>query len=169
MRYLFALIACAFAALPANAQQIISLKDLSSFKEPGKTWRMAGGVTADLDKPNVLKVTAGSGVIVNQPDKKDKGADLFTVAEYGDMDLELDFMMAKGSNSGIYLHGRYELQLMDSWTLKAPAAGTNGGIYERWDESKPDSEKGYEGYPPRQNASRAPGLWQNLKISFQAP
>jgi hypothetical protein len=29
--------------------------------------------------------------------------------------------------------------------------------------------EGYEGYAPRQNASRAPGLWQHLKIFFQAP
>ncbi|MFN3489522.1 MAG: hypothetical protein ACK4YV_10330 [Emticicia sp.] len=32
--------------------------------------------------------------------------------EHGDLDL--DFMMAKGSNLGIYLQGRYEIQLFDS-------------------------------------------------------
>ncbi|WP_317046579.1 3-keto-disaccharide hydrolase [Adhaeribacter arboris] len=83
--------------------------------------------------------------------------------------MELDYMMAKGSNSGIYLQGRYELQLLDSWGVKTPKAGDNGGIYERWDESKPEGQKGYEGYPPRQNASRAPGLWQHVKVAFQAP
>lgn len=78
-------------------------------------------------------------------------------------------MMAKGSNSGIYLQGRYEMQLLDSWSVKQPTPGDNGGIYERWDESRPEGQKGYQGYPPRQNASRAPGLWQHLEISFQAP
>jgi hypothetical protein len=78
-------------------------------------------------------------------------------------------MMAKGSNSGIYLQGRYEVQLLDSWGVKNAASGDNGGIYERWDESRGKGKEGYGGYSPRQNASRAPGLWQHLKISFQAP
>jgi hypothetical protein len=50
-----------------------------------------------------------------------------------------------------------------------PKASDNGGIYERWDESKSEGEKGYEGHAPRQNVSKAPGLWQHLKVSFQAP
>jgi hypothetical protein len=78
-------------------------------------------------------------------------------------------MMAKGSNSGIYLQGRYEVQLLDSWGNLTPKPGDNGGIYERWDESRGKGLEGYEGYAPRQNASRAPGLWQHLKIFFQAP
>src|SRR5690606_35316420 len=74
-----------------------------------------------------------------------------------------------GSNSGIYLQGRYEIQLLDSWGVVNPTAGDNGGIYERWDDSKPEGQKGFQGYAPRQNVSRAPGLWQKLNISFQAP
>jgi hypothetical protein len=77
--------------------------------------------------------------------------------------------MAKGSNSGIYLQGRYEIQLLDSWGVKNPRYGDNGGIYERWDESRGKGNEGFEGYAPRQNASHAPGLWQHMKISFQAP
>jgi hypothetical protein len=77
--------------------------------------------------------------------------------------------MATESNSGIYLQGRYEIQLLDTWGATAIRSGSNGGIYERWNESKPNGQKGYMGYAPRQNASRAPGLWQKLKISFQAP
>lgn len=77
--------------------------------------------------------------------------------------------MAPGSNSGIYLQGRYEIQLLDSWGVVNPRSGDNGGIYERWDDSKPEGQKGYEGYAPRQNVSRAPGLWQQLAVSFKAP
>ena len=89
--------------------------------------------------------------------------------QHGDMDLELDYMMAMGSNSGIYMQGRYEIQLLDSWGVINPTASDNGGIYERWNDSKPKGQEGYEGHAPRQNASRAPGLWQHIKISFQAP
>ncbi|WP_317164395.1 family 16 glycoside hydrolase [Pontibacter russatus] len=147
----------------------IPLDDLSAFQNPGKSWQIAGGVTAELDDENELETVEGKGVLVNEPSRRNKGKDLVTNAEYGDMDLELDYMMAKGSNSGVYLQGRYEVQLEDSWGVKTPTSANNGAIYERWDESKPNGQKGYQGYAPRQNVSRAPGLWQNLKISFQAP
>ncbi|RDC64942.1 3-keto-disaccharide hydrolase [Adhaeribacter pallidiroseus] len=147
----------------------IPLTDLSAFKNPGKTWQLAGDVSADLGKDNSLSLSKGTGVLVNLPDKKNHGEDLYTTAEHGDAQVEFDYMIAKGSNSGVYLQGRYELQLLDSWNVKTPKASDNGGIYERWDDSKPEGQKGYEGYPPRQNASRAPGLWQHLKVMFQAP
>jgi hypothetical protein len=71
--------------------------------------------------------------------------------------LKLDYMMAKGSNSGIYLQGRYEVQLLDSWGVRNPRPGDNGGIYERWDEARGKGNEGFQGHAPRHNASRAPG------------
>jgi hypothetical protein len=44
-----------------------------------------------------------------------------------------------------------------------------GAIYERWDESRPAGRFGFDGVAPRINVSRAPGLWQNIRIQFQAP
>ena len=150
-------------------QSGIDLKDLSSFKDPGKTWMVAGGVTADLEKINVLKTTSGTGILVNLPGKKNHGTDLLTLGSHGDIVLELDYMIAKGGNSGIYMQGVYEIQLEDSWGMTNPTAANNGGIYQRWDDARPEGRKGYEGSAPRQNVSRAPGLWQHLKIAFQAP
>ncbi|AKD02307.1 hypothetical protein PKOR_03115 [Pontibacter korlensis] len=160
-------ISLAQSAAPQTAA--IPLDNLSSFQNPGKSWQVAGDVTARLDKDNVLNVEEGTGILVNAPSKKKKGIDLITNFEHGDIDLELYYMMAKGSNSGIYLQGRYEIQLEDSWGVKKPTSANNGAVYERWDESRPNGQKGYQGYAPRQNVSRAPGLWQHLKISFQAP
>ncbi len=157
-----------FLVIPsAKGQQVIPLNDLSAFKTTGKTWKVGAEATAGLEKANDLTLTAGTGILANMPGTG--GADLFTNAEYGDIDLELAYMMAKGSNSGIYLQGRYEVQLLDSWGTKNPTAGDNGAIYHRWDESRPAGQFGYEGYAPRQNVSKAPGLWQQLRISFQAP
>lgn len=154
----------------ASGQSVqIPLQDFSSFKDAGKSWQIAGDVNAELGKENVLKTSSGTGVLVNLPGKKTPGQDLFSGFEHGDVDIELDYLLAEGSNSGIYLQGRYELQLLDSWGVVSPKAGDNGGIYERWDDSKPEGQQGYQGYAPRQNASKAPGLWQHLKISFQAP
>lgn len=158
-------------ARPVHAQEgRLPLQDLSSFKNAGSSWQIAGDVSAVLGKANTLKTAQGAGVLVNLPGKKRHGQDLFSNLEHGDIDLELDYMMAQGSNSGIYLQGRYELQLLDSWgTTAAPRSGDNGGIYERWNDNMPEGQKGYQGYAPRQNASKAPGLWQHLKVSFQAP
>ncbi|WP_162051921.1 family 16 glycoside hydrolase [Pontibacter pamirensis] len=167
--------ACAFIVCAATTQEASSqpnrleLKDLSAFQNPGKSWQVVGDVTAILDKENKLNTSTGTGVLVNLPRRKGAGKDLLTTFEHGDVDVELDYMMAKGSNSGIYLQGRYELQLEDSWGKTSRSASNNGGIYERWDTSRPKGQEGYQGYAPRQNVGRAPGLWQHLKISFQAP
>ena len=170
IRLLFtALFFCQVGFLRAQLVREIALTDLSFFKNSSSSWRIAGAVRADLSKPNVLNIDPGSGILLNYPDNNRKGEDLYTLTEYGDMDLELEYLMASESNSGIYLQGRYEIQLIDTWGATNIRSGSNGGIYERWDNSKPDGQKGYSGYAPRQNASRAPGLWQKMKISFKAP
>jgi hypothetical protein len=151
------------------AGQSVPLQDLSSFHDPGKSWSIAGDAIAQLDKPDILTAGTGTGVLLNVPDKKHPGQDLFSNTEYGDADLELDYMIAPGANSGVYLQGRYEIQLLDSWNVLAPKSSDNGGIYERWDDSRGAGKEGYDGHAPRYNVSKAPGLWQHLKVSFQAP
>ncbi len=149
--------------------QRIDLKDLSAFKNPSNSWSLAQNVVTDLNAENVLKTTKGEGILVNQSTAKKAGSDLYTANEYGDVAVELDYLTAKGTNSGIYLQGNYEIQIDDAWGLKNVSSSNNGGIYQRWDDSKPEAEKGFGGVAPRQNASKAPGLWQHIKIIFQAP
>ena len=165
---LYSLVILLFFYQWTEGQEILSLSDLSAFKQPAANWHIAGDVWADLSRNNVLTTSNGTGILVNLTMASGNGQ-LVTNFEHGDLDLELDYMMAKGSNSGIYLQGRYEVQLLDSWGVLQPRSLDNGGIYERWDDSKPDGQKGYEGTAPRQNASKAPGLWQHIKISFQSP
>jgi hypothetical protein len=146
----------------------LPLRDLSAFQPNAGNWQIVGQVQAPLDQDQVLKTEKGSGILANLPTAKQQ-SELYTLLEHGDLDLELEFMMARRSNSGIYLQGRYELQLLDSWGKRHPAFGDCGGIYERWDDRQPEGQQGFEGYAPRLNASRAPGLWQKMEISFQAP
>jgi hypothetical protein len=75
-------------------------------------------------------------------------------------------MIPKGSNSGIYFQGRYEIQVYDSFGVakdKYPGIEC-GGIYPRWIDNKE-----MEGHTPRVNASRRPGEWQGFDVIFRAP
>lgn len=108
---------------------------------------------------------SGQGILLNM--NKDTLKDhLISTWEHGDLELELEVMMPKGSNSGIYLQGRYEVQLYDSWGVKDPSFSDIGGIYRNWET---DSEKIYMGKAPISNPAKAPGLWQKMHIVFQAP
>ncbi|MEZ0485384.1 family 16 glycoside hydrolase [Fibrella aquatica] len=154
----------------------LPLNDLSAFRTPvSSNWRIAADVMADLAKANTLQSKPGSGtqtasVLVCTPTGQyGNQFNLVTTLEHGDADLEFDFMMAKGANSGVYLQGRYEIQLNDSWGVTTPKSSDVGAVYERWDDSRPEGKKGYEGHPARQNAGKAPGLWQHMRIAFQAP
>ncbi|MDB5158648.1 MAG: hypothetical protein JWR50_3355 [Mucilaginibacter sp.] len=157
-----------FVSAQGGSQTQISLNDLSAFKNPSANWSVASSVTADFVKPNTITKKDGSGILVSIPGKG-KNEDIFTNMEHGDIDLSVDFMMPKESNSGIYLQGRYEIQLLDSWGKQALTSGDLGAIYERWDETRPAGQFGFDGVAPRINVSRAPGLWQNIRILFQAP
>ncbi len=158
--------------VPAQNSEIpfttINLQNLNDFQPVGSNWKIVGDVFYDFRNAGKGTTKAGTGILVDDLSGKSKD-NLLTRMEHGDLDLELDFMMEKGSNSGIYLQGRYEVQLFDSWGVQHPTSVDCGSIYERWDESRPEGRKGYEGHPPPQNVSKAPGLWQHYKIAFRAP
>jgi hypothetical protein len=98
--------------------------------------------------------------IVNGRDGKT--ANLVSTEKFGSFELYVEFMLARGSNSGVYLHGLYEVQIFDSQGYSGPlTVGDCGGVYQQDDSSG--------GSPPSVNACRAPGEWQSLHIWFQAP
>ncbi len=152
-----------------QAQNAILLNKLSYFEKPGTSWNLSAEVNLDPSNKEQLSIKPGCCILVNKRSKQDQGTDLISTLEHGDADIEFDYMMAEGSNSGVYLQGRYEIQLLDSWAVLKPGSADNGGVYERWDDKRGNGKEGYEGYAPRKNVSLAPGLWQHLKISFQAP
>lgn len=58
-------------------------------------------------------------------------------------------------NSGVFLMGRYEVQVLDSYRSDTYADGQAGAIYGQ--------------YPPRVNVTRAPGEWNSFDIEFRRP
>jgi hypothetical protein len=137
------------------------LSTLQDFKEQQGTWLEAGDANLDPDDEKKLAAIDGTGVLISELGKT---ANLVTKQNFGDIKLELDFMMSRESNSGVYLQGRYEIQVYDSWGKTDPDTWDCGGIYERYDGTKT-----YEGTPPMVNASKEPGEWQHLEILFKAP
>ncbi|MFH1717404.1 MAG: family 16 glycoside hydrolase, partial [Planctomycetota bacterium] len=114
----------------------------------------------------LLNSRPGTGVILNGP--AGRTSHLFSRDEFGDVKAHIEFMVPKGSNSGAYFMGRYEIQVFDSWEKESEYPGIEcGGIYQRWDDNR--QPNGYEGHSPRVNASRPPGEWQTFDIVFRAP
>lgn len=91
-------------------------------------------------------------------------SELVSRFEFGDCDVHVDFMLPKGGNSGVYLMGRYEIQLRDSAGVKDLGFGDCGGIYEGRGETNT-----WRGKAPMFNAFRGPGQWHGMDIRFRAP
>jgi hypothetical protein len=106
---------------------------------------------------------APAGTMLNGP--TGRTANLCTDRALGDVELYLEFMLAKGSNSGVYLQGLYEVQIFDSWgSIDAMTSSDGGAIYHQWID-----ERGVGGSAPLVNAARRPGEWQSYQIWFRAP
>ncbi len=148
----------------------VRLDSAAAFQPLPANWKLAGDLAGDPRREKSLAPVDGTGVLVCNPGTTEPTrGHLFTTWEHGDLELEVEFMMTPGSNSGVYLQGRYEVQLFDSWAVKEMRPSDCGGIYQRWDAARGTGNESYEGSAPRANAARAPGLWQKLRIEFQAP
>jgi hypothetical protein len=91
--------------------------------------------------------TAKEGVLVNAFG----GTDLLTEAKFSDFQLHAEFRYPKGSNSGIYLRGRYEVQIEDDFGDE-PDSHRIGGVY------------GF--LTPSVNACKRAGEWQTVDITL---
>jgi hypothetical protein len=116
-----------------------------------------------LGPKNLVARGQGGDRMLNGP--LGRTVNLVTDNKFGDMELYLEFMVAKGSNSGVYLHGLYEVQVFDSFGSIQPMTSSDAGaIYHQW-----INEQGVGGSAPRVNASLPPGHWQSYQIWFRAP
>lgn len=154
------------AAAPAATTQ---LGNLSQWNSTGE-WAMAESVSGSTTEMKWKSVKPGKSILYNG--KTGKSTNIVSKVTHSDVEVLVEFMIPKSSNSGIYFMDRYELQILDSYGKSDDALsyGDCGGIYERWDDTIEDPKKrGYEGTAPTTNASKAPGAWQQLMIAFRAP
>src|SRR6516162_6663468 len=135
---------------PAKGKALFNGKDLTGWKfraEPKRSkWQVAGFVSLVPDMPGRFVLKDKEGIPVNGDDGR--GVDLLSEVQHGDCQLHIEFNVTKGSNSGVYFQGQYEVQILDSFGKadKDLNYGDCGGIYNT--------------AKPRLNASKAPGQWQ---------
>ena len=128
---------------PSNAIILFNGKDLNN-------WTTRDGSAAGWEVDNgVMTVVRGTG-------------DIMTKETFTDSMLHLEFMtpdmpeatgQAKG-NSGVFLQGRYELQVLDSYGIEVPGKGDCAAIYNQ--------------FAPLVNACKPPLQWQTYDVIFRA-
>lgn len=149
-------------AVDGPTKQLFNGRDLTGWRKPAGEWTSAAHVSPESVDPKKFALQPGAGVLVNGPNGRT--VNLISESEHGDVEAHIEFVVPKGSNSGVYFQARYEIQVFDSWGVEKPSYSDCGGIYERWKE-----DKGFEGHAPRLNASRPPGEWQTFDVVFRAP
>jgi hypothetical protein len=123
--------------------------------DKNKSKWVAGKAKMSDDNPKMLEKIDGKGELINLASRHGDSIDMFSKAKFGDCRIELQVMVPKGSNSGIYVMGEYEIQVLDSWERVKMGSGDMGAIYGAG--------------APLVNATRRPGQWQSYEIEFQAP
>ena len=129
---------------PADAIVLFDGKDLSQWKSD------KGGGPAKWEIKDGAAIVNGTGGIS-------------TKQGFGDCQLHIEWAtpaVVKGEgqgrgNSGIFLQGRYEVQILDSYNNKTYYNGQAGAVYKQ--------------YAPLVNACRKPGEWQAYDIIYHAP
>jgi Domain of Unknown Function (DUF1080) len=131
---------------PKDAVSLFDGKSLDGWtKSDGKTkpeWELKDGV---------ISVTKGKGDIIT----KEKFSGSFTLHVEFRIPYEPELKAGQGrGNSGVYLQGRYEVQVLDSYGLKS---------------GKNDCASIYDIHAPTENVCKAPTVWQSYDIEFTAP
>lgn len=131
-------------APPSDAIVLFAGKNLSQWEQTDGTpakWSIA---------KNAFTVVKGAG-------------NLRTKRAFGDCQLHIEWRAPakvegegqERGNSGVFLQGRYEVQILDSYNNRTFSNGQAASIYKQ--------------YIPLVNASRKPGEWQTYDIFFRAP
>ena len=138
-------------AAPSDATVLFDGRDLSKWVQRG--------TGADVNVLRDPKWTVRDGYFETGA----RTGSLYSRDSFGDVQLHVEWaaptVVAGNSqgrgNSGIFLMGLYEIQVLDSFENRSYADGQAGAIYGQW--------------PPLANPARKPGEWQSYDIVFEAP
>ena len=131
--------------------------------DPGSATKAPSDAIVLFDGKDMSAFNNGDAWTVKDGYAEVKGKSIKTKQSFGDIQLHLEFaspeeVKGKGQgrgNSGVYLMGKYEVQILDSFENKTYFDGQCGAVYKQ--------------QPPTVNACRGPGKWQSYDIIFTAP
>jgi hypothetical protein len=92
------------------------------------------------------------GILKNTVNKGEHGTDLVTDKKYWNFTVKYEFQVPDNSNSGFYLRGRHEIQILGDHTSGKPSKSGNGAIYNHT--------------APREFASTPGGEWQTAEATI---
>ena len=148
-------------------EPLFSGKDLSGWTPRHEAeyvvWTVVSDSKIDPHDKNLLHGSGKGGteqaVLFRGPSPAGKhGVDLLSQKEFGDCELHCEFMVPENSNSGVYLQGEYEVQILSETAHKKDADLNHG-----------DCGAIYGIRPPSTQAETEPGTWQTYDIVFRAP
>jgi len=111
---------------------------------------LTGWRTTEVNKSR-WKVTPDK-LVVNPWSKGQTGSDLVSDRQFKNFTLRFDYLIHEGGNSGVYLRGRHEIQLLDDDGAKDLSSVSNGAIFNQ--------------VAPAVYASRPGGAWQTMEITI---
>ena len=145
---------CAAASKPFNGKDLTGWKPRAEGKTASQ-WKVGSAKPSATD-PKVLTVEPRGHELINDTHGHGQSLDLYSTEVFGDAIISLEVMVPKSSNSGIYVMGEYEVQVLDSYGKDAnPGPGDMGAIYGA--------------QPPKNPTYRKPGEWSKYEIHWQAP
>ncbi len=139
---------------PFNGKDLTGWKARTEGNTPSQ-WKVGRAVPSPTN-PKVLAVTPGGHELINDTQGHGQSLDLYSTEVFGDAIITLEVMVPEKSNSGIYVMGEYEVQVLDSFGKDAnPGPGDMGAIYGA--------------QPPKSPKYLRPGEWSKYEIHWQAP
>jgi hypothetical protein len=142
-----------------DAQLVFNGRNLDEWTTKADSGRadkwMVGKAKVSPGDPKMLVAGDGRGEMINLAPEHGASRDIYSKAKFGDCRIELQVMVPQGSNSGVYVMGEYEIQVLDSWGRQKMGGGDMGAVFGA--------------SPPRVNACKKPGEWQQYVIDFRAP
>lgn len=131
--------------------------------DPGPEGGPASDATVLFDGRDLSQWEGGDRWLIEDGVATVHGGEIISKQAFGDCQLHVEWaapeqVESEGQgrgNSGIYLQGLYEVQVLDSYENTTYPDGQAGALYKQW--------------PPLVNACRKPGEWQTFDIVFQAP
>lgn len=116
---------------------------------------VVGKAKVSASDPKQLEKVEGTGQMINLSPEHGASQDIYSKAKFGDCRIDLEVMVPQESNSGVYVMGEYEVQVLDSYGHEKLNNGDMGAVYGA--------------APPAVNASKKPGEWQQYVIDWRAP